>query len=124
MFASKTPRDLNRDPLPWRVAVGPWRGSRMDARYAAEAEHDPRPEFDHPQINEPNPILVELRELRGADWARPERYAAQYAMFLRWVDDPTASRDDPHPWTDAQRDHARRVLTRLAALSEQEPTAC
>lgn len=59
-----------------------------------------------------NPILIETRRhLEGH-----KRPHVMLAVMLRWIDDPTASREDERPWTDEQRDHARRVLTRVLAV--------
>lgn len=71
MFASKTPRDLNRDATPWEVDDdGGYTayGSREDAIADGftEVRWDPQPEFDHVQHNEPNLILSEFRELNKA----------------------------------------------------------
>lgn len=96
MYASKTPRDLNHDPRPYR-------NDHNEARvkhYIIGQErqgwiHDPRPEFDHVQHNEPNPILVAHRLDRGAN--------IYYAHL-------------PEYPTEAHIKHAHRVLTRLAAF--------
>ena len=68
MYASKTPRDLNRDPEPWVIDMGivcgefrsavEWVGGEF-----AETYHAPRPEYDAVQHNEPNPVLVAFRSL-------------------------------------------------------------
>lgn len=64
MFASKTPRDLNRDPKPM---IDPFSGRRVAVADESLGWHFiPRPEFDHVQHNEPNPILVDFRELNKA----------------------------------------------------------
>ena len=63
-----------------------------------------------------NPILNELKQMRGADFVRPERYLEQILRYLRYVDDPQASSEDEIPWTTAERDYARKVLTRLVAV--------
>lgn len=108
MFSSRTPRDLNHDPLP---SVNPYDSSRWrDDGGWSEMRHDPRPEFDHVQHNEPNPILVALRGagvhreayIRGFFASDPEMYS--------WP-----------KWSAEHIDHARRVLTRLAHLTEGVP---
>ncbi|WP_442575906.1 hypothetical protein ACSBPH_01775 [Microbacterium sp. F51-2R] len=122
MFSSKTPRDLNRDPEPWKVWLETpyamhghreWRGAADDWDDALVRAEDayprfqaysaicmPRPEYDHPQHNEPNGILVEFRSNDDTrdpiDWLR----YSEAAYF-----GPTA-----------HIDHARRVLTRLARV--------
>lgn len=125
MFSSKTPRDLNHDPHPY---VDQWGIDRNDdgdpAGYDFDAlfHFDPRPEFDHVQHNEPNPILVAFRarsDKHGMDaedranlsraWLQAPRY------YERRLVEGRLSRQE--------RDHARRVLTRLANFSqiEEEP---
>ena len=112
MFASKTPRDLNHDPLPYLYASTDYTArfshNNLGYPYASSAIYDPRPEFDHVQHNEPNPILVEFREesealgrMHPADWAR---------TCSREFWGKEVSRDMLH--------HARRVLTRLANLAQ------
>lgn len=119
MFSSKTLAERNNDPEPYVC-------SQHGDRYARESVEDispiascdtldPRPEFQHGKL-EANPILVEWRQWRGADWARPERYRAQAETFLRWADDRTASSEDPVPWGTAQRAHAARALTLWLAV--------
>ena len=93
MFASKTPRDLNHDPLPYLYASTDYTArfshNNLGYPYASSAIYDPRPEFDHVQHNEPNPILVAFREQRPVP-------AVTEAAYL----------------------HARKVLTRLANLAQ------
>ena len=91
MFASKTPRDLNHDPLPYLYASTDYTArfshNNLGYPYASSAIYDPRPEFDHVQHNEPNPILIAFREQRPVTTATKDAYL-----------------------------HARRVLRRLGAL--------
>ena len=104
-FASKTPRDLNHDPHPYRYANG-------DRRVAPEVDpddpttRDPRPEYDHPQHNEPNPILVRLRVERSD----PAGFVKSGDLSRMDIDISDA--------TPEHIDHARRVLSRLAAPTE------
>lgn len=103
MFTSKTPRDLNHDPHPVRIAGRQARSKRM--LWSSDVM-DPRPEFDHVQHNEPNPILVSIRE---------GYHDIESALALL--------QDDAREWwtpvvSDAHIDHAHRVLTRLANLSQ------
>lgn len=102
MYASKTPRDLNHDRFPVRIHGSQARSQRFIAR---DDIRDPRPEFDHVQHNEPNPILVSFRSNdmnpRASDWAK-------------WLVRPSLG-----AWHHADSthiDHARKVLTRLANL--------
>lgn len=123
MFASKTPRDLNHDPKPWDGNTSTPENPD-DNRYSLELgaelvfigfamKHAPRPEFDHVQHNEPNPILVEFRsESTGAVTVlKAERY-------LALIDEPMSADEHGIPWSRDARDHARRVLTPLARLAE------
>lgn len=121
-FSSCPP--INDDPLAWRVAVGPWRGSRMDAQYAPEAVHDPRPEYDRPQHNPTNPILGLFREYvvdpedGGLGWCA--------SLWLRcfdglldesWAVFQMLRDREPEGTTPEHYAHARRVLTRLTKES-------
>lgn len=121
MFASKTPRDLNHDPYPYVTyrdltgTLGPqalWRsGNRVDgAGYFTKLE--PRPEFDHVQHNEPNPLLADYRlDIAHTGWRDrdPRDWLKEVTTRFPGV---------TFPWSSAQIDHARRVLTRLAASEE------
>lgn len=127
MFASKTPRDLNRDPAPWLEKDG--------RRWATWAETDVnggarpvrRPEYDVEQHNTPNPILVRFRK-----WVEGETLADP-CWAVEWVEamDDTSVESDaalvldelyetPYRRRDreAQERHARRVISRLASLAE------
>lgn len=114
VFASKTPRDLNHDPAPF---VFPETGMRSAAEFGP---YIPRPEFDHAQHNEPNPVLVAFREHvevvspNKGDWANVPNLAGEWLEHFS------------HYWEGfrggriarvGHRTHARRVLTRLANLS-------
>lgn len=85
IFASKTPRDLN-----------------------------------HAQHNPPSPILVEFRSIETQGlWDGIPRWMMAESWVVLIDEDPTMSRSID--WgslagtiTSAQRDHARRVLSRLA----------
>jgi len=115
MFASKTPRDLSCDPEPYRKLY-PYNVGRSGWPIAISGtelitEYDPRPEYDHPQHNEPNPILSMYRQ----SLADRDEDAMENALSVAsgW---PTH-----YPCTQAQRDHARRVLTRIASLADLAP---
>lgn len=107
MFASTTPRDLNQDPK-----LHSW---FSDDGGVTWYEHEPRPEYDHPQYNRPNPILVDVRAhigdaswtnmLKAFNWATSSGYPYVTKEWER-IEDPR------------HIDHARRVLTRLAALEQ------
>lgn len=139
IYASKTPRDLNHDPMPWHVSLTPsrggngrwreWRGAASswdDALVRAEDAHPgwtahtggliPRPEFDHKQHNEPNPILVEFRDVAGTHFP----FAEDLDWWLKCLEDPTFDYTaSGYRWTRAHVDHARRVLERLARFRRQ-----
>lgn len=119
IFSSKTPRDLNHDPEPYLLVgwmdesgVHYYRSGRADLS-TWPVVHDPRPEFDHAQHNEPNPILVEFRNDVVLNPTIPVRHLA-----MIWVD-----RDlfafEVEGATLAHADHARRVLVRLANLTKE-----
>lgn len=113
LYASKTPRDLNRDPEPYVYAFGGERLSREDAYWnvGRVIGYEPRPEFDHPQHNEPNPILLDLRDTHGLPDLWLEAIEGRDGdVFLAGV---------PRAFGDVRADHinhARRVLRRLASF--------
>lgn len=110
MFASKTPRDLNHDPEPFISHHG--RHEDADPAgwdFDVEFDYDPRPEFDHVQHNEPNPLLADLREFWPViieDWIA----ALDDPWFMDGVPDEFGVATEDH------RDHAKKVLNRLAAF--------
>lgn len=119
MFASKTPRDLNRDPEPVVHPSGV-RTAMFSMHFEFEAGEsgpfgriapalvDPRPEFDHVQRNEPNPILVEFR----ATLRNYHDKALCLGHYIEYV-----THGSVYDWTSEQIAHARRVLERLERLS-------
>lgn len=110
MFASKTPRDLNRDPEPWTDARGENRHGPIGGWSSVWS---PRPEFDHVQHNEPNPILLDFRDMHG-----------DAQLWLETIEGPEGDAflaETPKEFGYIDSDvihHARRVLTRLARLAE------
>ena len=113
IYASKTPRDLNHDPKPW--AHGDIRAARPRYEHIIRWLWDARPEFDHVQHNEPNPILLAFRQ-DVADVFVAEQFNVA-AIARSWIDgDALELFADMHP--NEVLDHARRVLTRLANLSQ------
>jgi hypothetical protein len=126
IFASKTPRDLNHDREPYvdghldtagfgRRFSEPY--STPDHCQACGTRYDPRPEFDHVQHNPPNPILVWLRAI----WDDPK--CGTHAEIVDYMlNDPRMIDPRMHEHTPARIDHARRVLTRLARLTEGAST--
>jgi len=91
MYASREP--INTDPSPY-------------AEWAGEIVFDPRPEFDHVQHNEPNPILIAFRK-------DARMHGLAEALAYDWPDHWMWFQD----YTDEMVTHARRVLTRLANLA-------
>ena len=130
MFASKTPRDLNHDPEPWRitkrVAFGEpffYTGNRStesrddgpNVRYA----YDPRSFYDHVQHNRPNVWLTGLRDsmrIPGDHTLQDQaRIQLKNALELQAVCLARPELTEP-----PSLGHAIRVLTRLANLTETE----
>ncbi len=119
MFASKTPRDLNHDPMPYRTPGGRW----AEQSYLGLRDLAPRPEFDHVQHNEPNPILVRFRKwIEGEDLTDPcwvdEWIVALHNLdafggFVEW-DEPSSPFHVLTTASPKQIDHARHVFNLLA----------
>lgn len=107
-YSSREP--FNDDPEPWTNTQG--------MRFA-ERDHvlglilfDPRPEFDRPQSNPMNSILLEFR--RSAPWDMGKAAAIE----VRWLSGPNPA-PVPNTASRAQIEHARKVLTRLASPKEE-----
>ena len=103
MFNSQ---NRNNDPLPYL-----WRSGERTAepsRWGNRPPHiyKPRPEFD----NNPNPILIELREVI-------EEIPTDRARTYRINSEAISRHGDAMRHTPEHIDHARRVLARLAALA-------
>lgn len=113
IYASKTPRDLNRDPEPWTSHHG--RHDEPDPAgwdFDVEFTYEPRPEFDPPKAhNEPNPILVEFRALHQATG---NDIFSDTLMFTSDLMEEFGERD-PDQW-----DHAMRVLTKVLHFSKRQ----
>lgn len=112
IFSSKTPRDLNRDPEPWTDARGENRHGPFGGWSSVWA---PRPEFDHAQHNEPNPILAAFR--RDAEEMGRERGWDTGTTARSWDRDAFDSFVDMYP-TEAL-DHASAVIERLANITKE-----
>ena len=104
IFSSKTPRDLNHDPEPWVDARGENRHGPFGGWSSVWA---PRPEFDHVQNNEPNPILT---------WFRAVIEDPKCGEFNQVVDDFLIYHIKGH---GKHEHHARKVLTRLANITKE-----
>lgn len=105
IFSSKTPRDLNRDPESFLDE----RGSRWISPVTFQPRtftYSPRPQFDHVQHNETNPILT---------WFRAVIEDPKCGEFDQVVDDFLIYHIKGH---GKQEHHARRVLARLANLAQ------
>jgi hypothetical protein len=123
MFASKTPRELNRDPRPNVSPNGQRFGSGLVA--IGGCTYSPRPEYDYVQHNRPNPILARFRKwIEGetladpswiAEWldamADPDVNSAAAIVLDELYETPYRRRERAE-----QEAHARRVLHRLASL--------
>ncbi|WP_156495999.1 hypothetical protein [Microbacterium sp. T32] len=86
----------------------------VGSNYAGETVPNPRPEYDHPQHNEPNWLLVAFRD-------EPREPGETEAERIAWWKGFGA--DHRTTATDEEREHFRRVLTRLARFTEQETPA-
>lgn len=108
-------RTVNHDPMPWCDRTGITRYSYPFATRDVGFRHDPRPEFAVLD----NPILAEIRDLQAQPWHDKSGLWEHdiYARYLRYANDPIANRDGDPLWTEEQRTHARRVLSKLVALS-------
>lgn len=109
MFASKTPSEPRREYM--ECAHGDYPqddGLDYCMCRAVWIEHP------HVQHNEPNPILVEFRATGESQGARIWREALDRPWLY-----PAYGEDLANPWTLAQIEHARKVLTRLARLDTE-----
>lgn len=121
IFSSKTPRDLNHDPYPnvWdgHTPFNQMRADHDKFRKGAPVGvfptmtylHRPRPEFDHAQHNEPNALLVTFRTIWKGHPGTIQGYLAGITAAVA---------EDDEPQLIARVEHARRVLSRLATLTE------
>lgn len=112
IFASKSSRDLNQDLFPYVGSHGS-RHAYPGTLNGDALTHDPRPEFDHIQHNEPNPVLVAFRE-HNIEAARPGSWES-HATPEGWLEYTEGHYQGPRECIA----HARRVLTRLANLTKE-----
>ncbi|MDL5351141.1 hypothetical protein [Microbacterium sp. zg-YB36] len=82
---------------------------------------------EYVQHNKPNPVLVELREelpYRAHDGGMGEQFTAA-ELAQEWLAKGALSRSlwGHHATVIAQIDHARKVLTHLAALTKENTPA-
>lgn len=120
-YSSGKHKVMNADPTPWVGADGSRR-----ARYSRFAPRfDPRPKFGIPLTNGANPILVAFREDAGTrkSWWGPREFTESWVGSI-------VDQFEPYPKysgivalsleaTQEQRDHARKVLTRLANFTKE-----
>lgn len=125
IFASTPP--INDDPAPYYVAEDESRHSILTIRERARSDNDilyqlanlkPRPEFDRPRAHEANPILLRFRAEEDGSRNAALGYLDLLNMGVgmlryRWKADGFGA-----DFGNQHVDHARRVLTRLAALTE------
>lgn len=104
IYSSREP--FNDDPQPYVTYADDRRTEVRSKEWDIQSDgaveyvrvYEPRPEHDRPQHNPTNPILVARRNNPGEN--------IYYRDLERWP-------------TEAEKDHARKVLTRLAALKEE-----
>ena len=114
-------RPINTDPKPYvHNCVGcpndGYRVSEVSGRF--RVSHEPRPEYD----NNPNPILIDVRLYRSE--RSPMNNPKGWGHVLRRFQTACGTTQTPFSnaytrnYTLAEVEHARKVLTRLAALGE------
>lgn len=113
LYSSREP--FNDDPEPLHLPDSDMRWSAEDLRGMGvwNYKYDPRP-----QNNPTNPILKDIRKNRpeGVSWAKMLKhynwvtFAAAHYITEDWV----------RIIDEGQIEHARKVLTRLAALEKEE----
>lgn len=132
-------RQINNDPQPWacHTHLGRWAGQCDHAG----SIHSPRPEFDVTRDPEPWIIDTGYLVIRSAfepreddplvvyaEWSpRRDQFDTPVNLILvefrasqhsaQWWLATLAHEPESYRWTPAQIDHARRVLTRLAAVT-------
>ena len=112
MTSGKRAELANHDPYPWitRKHAQRFHNEQTLGTWPSGCDYDPRPEFDVPD----NPILTQFRG-RLRYQARVKRPVSASALANIWLTDLYR-----HTW-DHQHDtpsfeHARRVLSKLAAV--------
>jgi hypothetical protein len=113
IFASTPPH--NTDPKPNINGHGTRVASpTLPGGYCSQCVtvYKPRPWFQ-PRAHDANPILVSFRESPGAT---PEERARDIRSWLYMIDSDSVG-DEPPIHLEAHREHARRVLSRLAGWS-------
>lgn len=116
MFTSKEPGRFPRDPEPYEIFLGgfvPRRAARVTftgEQGSVRIDFAPRPQFNTPV----NWVLAHIRE----DWFGQ---ADDHLPFVEWLGSLSDTEKALEEWshvTSEQIEHARKVLTRLAALTE------
>lgn len=91
---------VHHDPEPWRLSLNSGTTYRAAERERLDYDYDPRPEFDNH-----NPILATIRLTSSIE-------------PVSWLDTPLLRGELPMAaYTPEHIDHARRVLSKLAALT-------
>ncbi|WP_315637305.1 MULTISPECIES: hypothetical protein [Microbacterium] len=103
LFSSREP--FNEDPLPWVHPVQNWRAPEQMINWL---DRRARTDFDVPQHNPTNPILVAFRESLPCDYTAAE--------FSEIISDGYLA--ELRGWSTAEVDQALRVLNRLAVLEQ------
>lgn len=120
IFSSRPP--FNDDPKPWLHTHGGENcrdtGGRFSFNNGIGNEHAPRAEFDRPKNNPTSPILVAFREYsdkHGMDADDRRNLARAWLQAPRYYEGRLVA----GRVLKAPRDHARRVLSRLARFKEE-----
>lgn len=114
-FSSKP--QFNDDPAPYVVTLtkrtpftNPMTTGSMDEFVREDGRlHAPRPEFARPQHNPTNPILTEFRGASSVYSDAGHEFLLAVSHYLSYLN------SDVYGWAEEHKDHARRVLSRLAA---------
>ena len=117
-------KKISHDRYPYRSRFDGtrWTDPGVD-EHGLTVLYDPRPEFDHKPSNPENPILAAFREYMGDDdWSDLSLCAGIWRNAIDNALDPSwgayhALRDVEGNATGEHSNHARRVLSRLAALA-------
>ena len=127
IFASLDPEDFNTDPEPYAYGEQPWlldkRGTQeVIAAYPLSYDWNPRSEFTPATTDPYNVILVVFRDNlnTGRDYERDSDVVQDWLNALEEPDTDNVIRvpetGELLTVTSEEIDHARRVLSRFAAL--------
>jgi hypothetical protein len=111
-FAPRVECIPSRDPLPYVDNELP--SLRLPVGNLGMSHFDPRPEYARPPVNR---VLVEVRgALANPPTERKLYRSSVIALYLRWLSQVDYDNAADDPATSDEIEHARKVLTRLAAL--------